>query len=421
MFLLTMDFAEIIKQFKETLLKNKFKIIRENKNSIVVYNKLSYCDEPIKFEQKDIEEFSKFLEKKDEYNNFGEYGFCNTNFCEHKVTHIGSRMRPMFPMHRRLRDEMIFGKKQKSKPYIVIGPCSKEFIFYFLINETRDEMFYREFRSRSFDGKLSYFSDILSNFFTIQVYNINENNTHSSSKVANQLINSALFELSLIKDTHLKLEEPRTRDLFRFRREIINKELDVPKIKYDNDIIKHYSMGLEGSHPVLSFLSFYQVIEGYFIKASNSELIKDTQKYLLDPRFNVKQESTILELIDDIQKFKLENSELNQLKIVLNNYIDKNKTIEFINKFETKKGEKYFSGKKTIFGENLKLILENDNLVSSLAKRIYTIRCAIVHSKMGHNNVKYIPSSKNDKILLLETPLMRFLAEEIIINSSIKI
>lgn len=414
-----MEFLETSNQFKELLLKNKFKIIRENKNSIVARSNSSH--ENIKFEQKDMEEFSQFLEKKEEYQNFGEYGFCNTNICEHKVTNIGSGMRFMPPLSRRFKDEIIFGKIQKSKPYILIGPCSKEFIFYFLLNGTEDKMFYRMFRNRSYDEKLCLFSNILSNFITIQVYNINENDVGNLKKKANQLINAALFELSLIKDTTLKLEEPRTRTLFRFRRDVINKDLDVPNIKYDEDIIKHYSMGLEGSHPVLSFLSFYQVIEGYFIKASNSELIKNTQKSLIDPRFNIKTESTILELIDNIQKFKSNDNELNQLKIVLNNYIDENKTIEFIKKFEIKKGEKYFSGKKLIFGEHLKLILDNDHFITSLANRIYTIRCAIVHSKIDHNNVKYVPSSKNDKTLLLETPLMRFLAEEIIINSSIKI
>ncbi len=240
-------------------------------------------------------------------------------------------------------------------------------------------------------------------------------------KTANHLINSSLFELSLIKDIPLRLDEPRTRDLFRFRREIIDKKLEVPKIKYNEDIIKHYAMDLEDSHPVLSFLSFYQVLEGYFIKASNSELIKKTQKSLIDPRFNQKQDSAILKLINDIQTFRSENNELDQLKIVLTNYIDKNKTIDFINKFELKKGEKHFSAKKLIFEENLKLILDEENLISSLAKRIHTIRCAIVHSKIGHKNVRYIPSSKNDKLLMLETPLMRFLAEEVIISSSIKI
>lgn len=416
-----MGFEESKNKLKEVLTKNKFKIVRDNKKSLVVYNKLTFTDDLIKFEENDINEFGQFLEKKEDYHKFGEFGFCKSDYCEHKIAQIASRNRPIFALRRKFGEKITFGTETDKETFIKIGSCTKEFIFYFFLNGTEDELFYRMFRNPTFDKNPCTLSKVLSRFLTIQVKNINATDIGNIKKIANQLINSSLFELSLIKDIHLKLDEPRTRDLFRFRRDIIDKELEVPKIKYNEDIIKHYTMGLEGSHPVLSFLSFYQVLEGYFIKASNSELIKNTQKFLIDPRFNLKQDSVVLGLINDIQTFKLENNELNQLKIVLTNYIDKNKTIDFIKIFETKKGEKHFSAKRLIFDENLRLNLDEDNLISSLAKRIYTIRCAIVHSKIGHSNVKYVPSSKNDKILMLETPLMRFLAEEVIINSSIKI
>ena len=51
-----------------------------------------------------------------------------------------------------------------------------------------------------------------------------------------------------------------------------------------------------------------------------------------------------------------------------------------------------------------------------MKKRIYGVRNALVHSKEG-NSVKYTPI-KDDLHIKEELPLIKFLAEQIIINSA---
>ena len=97
---------------------------------------------------------------------------------------------------------------------------------------------------------------------------------------------------------------------------------------------------------------------------------------------------------------------------------------EEIKRIEKKMGKSYYTIKKNIFGYeiNLKINPKDEDFFTTLAKRIYSIRCAIVHSKVGYQKeFKYTPSTKNDDFLRMEIPIMRYLSEEVIINSAIKV
>jgi hypothetical protein len=59
---------------------------------------------------------------------------------------------------------------------------------------------------------------------------------------------------------------------------------------------------------------------------------------------------------------------------------------------------------------------DTSKIISSLAGRIYKTRNALVHSKEGSKG-KFVPF-ENDRDLEPEVPLMRFVAEQIIIATS---
>jgi hypothetical protein len=52
-----------------------------------------------------------------------------------------------------------------------------------------------------------------------------------------------------------------------------------------------------------------------------------------------------------------------------------------------------------------------------LSNRIYNVRNALIHSKEGEKR-RYVPFSENENELRKELPLIRLVAEQIIINSS---
>ncbi len=60
---------------------------------------------------------------------------------------------------------------------------------------------------------------------------------------------------------------------------------------------------------------------------------------------------------------------------------------------------------------------DTKGIITQLAKRIYYTRNSLVHSKGGKNNERYRPY-ENEKELQKEIPLVKAVAELIIINSS---
>jgi hypothetical protein len=55
--------------------------------------------------------------------------------------------------------------------------------------------------------------------------------------------------------------------------------------------------------------------------------------------------------------------------------------------------------------------------MDTLSNRIYNVRNALIHSKEGEKR-RYVPFSENENELRKELPLIRLVAEQIIINSS---
>jgi hypothetical protein len=71
----------------------------------------------------------------------------------------------------------------------------------------------------------------------------------------------------------------------------------------------------------------------------------------------------------------------------------------------------FSGGDKVVFDQ-----AESSNVFTSLANRIYKTRNALVHSKEGSKG-RFVPFS-DDRELIPEVPLVRFIAEQIIMASS---
>ena len=89
--------------------------------------------------------------------------------------------------------------------------------------------------------------------------------------------------------------------------------------------------------------------------------------------------------------------------------------MNWVGEYETTSGA-YFTMPQTIFGQSFTLDLNPDNLASSLAKRIYHTRNALVHSKEGELP-RFIPFSGQEGVLSSEIPIMLFLAEQLVLKT----
>lgn len=215
----------------------------------------------------------------------------------------------------------------------------------------------------------------------------------------------------------------RTIRIGRIRRARIE-EIEAPKRKYENDLILFYQKGISSESVDLQYLSFYHILEHFFEKIYNDELIKSIKGELTKPSFSYKRTKDVSELIKVIQdklKYKNEEFQINEpeaLRLVLEKFIPDLEDVK--NEIESydsvlldyyKSNEVAFSkGNKVNFQE------ERDKILKSLRERIYKTRNSIVHSKETDRQ-RYLPF-KHDKILQKEIILMRIIAEKIIIESS---
>jgi len=202
-------------------------------------------------------------------------------------------------------------------------------------------------------------------------------------------------------------------------------EMDPPRRMFDSDLINHYEMALASGSSYLAFLSYYHVLEHFFEKVFFEDLINIVRKDVTHPGFSYKRDNDIRKLIKKITKSYYQNidkvsfSEQDALILTLKKYITITDLVSAITTIDNFDSE-YYKNTKVIFSDvdtTVDLMCgDNNTIYKQLAKRIYTTRNALVHSKAGEKQ-KYTPF-QDDEILAKEIPLLRSISEMIIINSS---
>ena len=280
---------------------------------------------------------------------------------------------------------------------------------------------------RNIEGSTNHLIDLIRVIFprfeTIRV---------SSSQIGSKarferLCNSFLFQMGFnlnyaVVEIRFLDEFLRTNRLLRLRRASLE-EMEVPKREYIPDLIYHYQMALSAEGPMLQFLSYYHVMEHFFEKIYNEEIVKVIGKEITNPQFSAKREKDINKLIKLISK-KIKDkgdsysfNEQEALLLTLSKYINIDELRDKLNEYDVKLVP-YYRDNVVQFskGEKVDLNQSEEKTFSKLAARIYKTRNSIVHSKDGEK-AKFIPFT-DDKFLINEIPLMRFIAEDIIIENS---
>ena len=146
------------------------------------------------------------------------------------------------------------------------------------------------------------------------------------------------------------------------------------------------------------------------------------------PEFSYKREKDITGLIKDISRsFKIRDekgdekvifNEQEALRLTLTLYVDIVKLQEKLASYDDNLIN-YYQSTKVPFSDASEVDLQESDtskIFKKLAARIYKTRNSIVHSKKS-DKARYTPF-KDDRILVKEIPLLRFISEQIIINTS---
>ena len=256
------------------------------------------------------------------------------------------------------------------------------------------------------------------------------NATNGKSRLISQFRmykTSFLFEF-MYKSNIATIEYSGVEDIF-YRNASARENYDAslmdtpPAREYTADVVDYYKLALSSRDPYIKYLSFYHIIEYFFDEVFKKKMIADLKDKITHPDFSYKSDEKIYEVARFVKnRWKMndesgQGDELESLKFVLNEYITVNDLKFRIDAIDSNAVNYYQSNKVSFcdapnIGWN-----DTQGAITQIAKRVYYTRNALVHSKSGKNKERYRPY-KDEKQLQKEIPLLKAIAEAIIINSS---
>jgi len=271
---------------------------------------------------------------------------------------------------------------------------------------------------------LDFLKKFMAGRLTLKVSSEGKKSPHDFDKLSSAF----LFNISYNTDTALVQQRDfdellRTGRITRSRRFNID-EIDPPRRTYVPDLIHHYQLAVGTENPMLEYISYYHIAEHFFESVFTEALVEKVRNKITHPDFSYKRKKDISSLIKEIGKsikIRDESMTFNEqegLRLTLQKHVDLNELSKKLTEYDSILVEYYkqnsvsFSGAGTvdIDSEDTELVYKH------LAARIYKNRNSIVHSKESEKS-KYTPF-RDDKTLVKEVPLIRFISEQIIFETS---
>ena len=417
-----MDFVSAKNKLREKYLELNFELVDEHESEL--YFHWPRRDLQIRISAQEINDFTISESIRADVRVAPvECSICSLNYREQVVDFYEYGTRRFFPFGDR---PFVFKEKGKSL-YVEVGLASNLFTNFFRFDEVFLSLSLERLRRPLYRGRdrTIEVNDLLYRPITIRVQNIGASSIENAIKRSSQIIESCLFEISYLKGPTLMLvdewprRQPRNRP-FQFGETIRGNILPLPRADFNVDTIRFYQRGMSTNDPVIQFLSFYHVLEYYFLPVSDEVLYAKLTQRINDPKFAPTRQN-LDRIIQDTLTHKRESDETEMLKRVLQKYVDEEEIISFLKSYEEYLGEKFYSRRKNIFGESIEVKLEPGHVISNIAKRIKVTRNALVHSADRYERKqRYIPRSASEKMLKKEIPLLKFLAEKVVIGSAIR-
>lgn len=253
-------------------------------------------------------------------------------------------------------------------------------------------------------------------------------NTKKTSNEFDKYSSAFLFNISYNTDTALVQQRDfdellRTGRITQSRRFNID-EIEPPRRTYIPDLIHHYQLAVATENPMLEYISYYHIVEHFFESIFAEALVEKVRNKLTHPDFSYKRSKDISSLIKEIGnsiKMRDESMIFNEqegLKLTLQKYINLSALSEKLKEYDSTLIE-YYKRNTVGFSGACMVDIDSDNkdsVFKHLSTRIYKNRNSIVHSKESEKS-KYTPF-RDDKTLVKEVPLIRFISEQIIFATS---
>lgn len=262
----------------------------------------------------------------------------------------------------------------------------------------------------------------------IEIINYNKPTTDGIETDIRNILNSILFDIEYTYGygfETISLESLTRRLIRRTNRytELPDEKLNLVFKKYIPELIEYFHIGEKVDYLPFKFICYYHIIEYFSDKSAYHVVSEYIKKLILKPDFHTKTNQYVGQAINF---FKKENDRYTSDKIkierVLAQFINREELKTYLETIELK--EHFEKDIELNCSKPLKLnkidFGNDSNFFQNLTKRIYSIRCSIVHSNPDFDDTKAIPftpTPANLDILRVEMELIFEIARTIIVES----
>lgn len=249
--------------------------------------------------------------------------------------------------------------------------------------------------------------------------------TASAAKaVLDELGTALLFELDLAYG--IPLELVRRQEIPRrpaSGRERSDDPPSFPRNAYDPEPVALYMYGRAArGMPLLQFLAYYQAVEFYFPRYSEAELRRQLETIVKDPRFNAHRDRDIGRLLSIGlgDRRRSVGNERDQLQATMRACLQADEIRDFVDSDPERTA--FFADRRSALTScTISLRDQAVDLRDAAAKRIYDLRCKIVHTKDGPGDEQIdllLPNSPEARRLYEDIELLELVATRVIVASS---
>lgn len=261
------------------------------------------------------------------------------------------------------------------------------------------EVFYGYFVNENEDGSIDHVYSNHEKYLSIQLFNVE---ALSKEEIVAR-VDEILLHVSMVYDMDFKVFE--VDSLIKCEGEAPILRVEYTPTGFEEVPMFYLSNANNTNDERFKFLSYYQVIKYFFVRAQNYYFLEELKSIDMN---NVNHN----ELRKILANYKKVTNEREALKLVLKRAIDIPKFKTWINS-----NSEHFDIYCRSQGYKIDLSKEDKKIISNIVERVYGYRCSIAHAKGDVEEYIAIPNISR-KIIAAEIPLVKYLAYEVIKNCS---
>lgn len=236
--------------------------------------------------------------------------------------------------------------------------------------------------------------------------------------IAIERIQSCLVKMAVERHACYEFFKPRNRKSVIFLGESSDSDSVIPRVTYEKNVVSYYMVARSSPFPSQSFLSYYHVLEYYFLKVSEDALHHQLRALISKTTFKANTDG-IDRLISLVRKQSNQDNETEMLRKVLQRFVDENDFIAYVKAIETDHGSQLYTKRRQVFGEQMNISPTEGHALSNAANLLKHVRNAIVHSSDRYKRDEcHIPLSDTENTIEEFIPIVRFFAEQVIFGTS---